>query len=214
MIGAASKVFLVFMLACSSGSAQQARTLLVNGTAAIINKKVVTVQDAFVFRAIQRVKSGQEPIILEEEGDNLKKTVQKIVFEEMVLAEMKSLQKGVNVQNEFSKWFKEGKEHKKGLQIIKQRYGVSDADLAQKVTQTLTADRFVQMKIETVTPVITEDEAQKYFKRNEAQFRGRSYENLKPNIVVLLKKQAVQKSLEEWVRSLKEKYEVTMLLEG
>ncbi|NBY19398.1 hypothetical protein EBQ74_03955 [bacterium] len=70
------------------------------------------------------------------------------------------------------------------------------------------------MKIETVTPVITEDEAQKYFKRNEAQFRGRSYESLKPNIVVLLKKQAVQKSLEEWVRSLKEKYEVTMLLEG
>jgi len=214
MIGAASKCFLVFVLACSSGSAQQTRTLLVNGTAAIINKKVVTIQDAFVFRAMQRVKSGQEPIILEEEGDNLKKTVQKIVFEEMVLAEMKSLQKGVNVQNEFSKWFKEGKEQKKGLQIIKQRYGVGDADLAQIVTRTLTADRFVQMKIETVTPVITEDEAQKYFKRNEAQFRGRSYESLKPNIVVLLKKQAVQKSLEEWVRSLKEKYEVTMLLES
>ena len=213
MIGAASKCFLVFV-ACSSGSAQQTRTLLVNGTAAIINKKVVTIQDAFVFRAMQRVKSGQEPIILEEEGDNLKKTVQKIVFEEMVLAEMKSLQKGVNVQNEFSKWFKEGKEQKKGLQIIKQRYGVGDADLAQIVTRTLTADRFVQMKIETVTPVITEDEAQKYFKRNEAQFRGRSYESLKPNIVVLLKKQAVQKSLEEWVRSLKEKYEVTMLLES
>ena len=65
-----------------------------------------------------------------------------------------------------------------------------------------------------MTPVITESEVQKYFKRNEAQFRGRSFENLKPNIIVLLKKQAVQKNLEEWIKSLKDKYEVTLLLES
>lgn len=195
-------------------STQGPQLQIINGTAALINRKVVTVQDAYIFRAVQRVKSGLQPVVLEEEGDELKKTVQKIVFEEMVLAEMKSLQKNVDVQVEVAKWFKDGKKFKKGLELIKKRYGLSDSDLSNRISRTLSADRFVQLKIETVTPVITEDEAQKYFRRNDAQFRGRSYENLKPNIIVLLKKQAVQKSLEEWVRSLKEKYEVTMLLEN
>ncbi len=187
---------------------------LMNGTAAIINKKVVTVQDAFIFKALQRLKTGLEPVVLEEEGDELKKTIQKIVFEEMVFAEMKSIQKEINVQNEVDRWFKDKKGKAKGLELIKKHYSQTDAEILKKIAKTLSADRFVQLKIETVTPVITEDEVQKYFKRNEAQFRGRSYENLKPTIVVLLKKQAVQKNLEEWIKSLKDKYEVTMLLDS
>jgi hypothetical protein len=191
-----------------------AQPKLLNGAAAVINKRVVTVQDAYIFRALQRVKAGLQPPILEEEGEELKRTVQKIVFEDMVLAEMKSIQKEIDVRSEVSQWLKEMKEKRRGVEVIKKRYGLSDNDLSDRIARTLSADKFVQLKIETVTPVITESEVQKYFKRNEAQFRGRSFENLKPNIIVLLKKQAVQKNLEEWIKSLKDKYEVTLLLES
>ncbi|MFM8315555.1 MAG: hypothetical protein ACKOA8_14830, partial [Deltaproteobacteria bacterium] len=179
---------------------------LLNGSAAIINKKGVTIQDAYIYRALLRIKNGLQPVIFEEEGEELKKTVQKLVFEEMVLAEMKSIQKEVNVQSEVEGWFKDRKDKGRGLEQIKSKYGSTDAELRQRVSRILATDKFVQLKIDTVTPVVTEDEIQKYYRRNEAQFRGRSYENIKPNIIVLLKKQAVQKNLEEWIKSLKDKY--------
>lgn len=187
---------------------------LVNGSAAIINKKAVTIQDAYIYRALLRIKSGLQPVIFEEEGDELKKTVQKLVFEEMVLAEMKNIQKEVNVQSEVDGWFKDRKDKGRGLELIKSKYGMTDVELKQRISRILATDKFVQLKIDTVTPVITEDEIQKYYRRNEAQFRGRSYDNIKPNIIVLLKKQAVQKNLEEWIKSLKDKYEASLLLDN
>ena len=100
-----------------------AQPKLLNGAAAVINKRVVTVQDAYIFRALQRVKTGLQPPILEEEGEELKRTVQKIVFEDMVLAEMKSIQKEIDVRSEVSQWLKEMKEKRRGVEAIKKRYG-------------------------------------------------------------------------------------------
>jgi hypothetical protein len=206
-------VFIIVALA-SLCDLSRGQGKVLNGAAAIVNKKAVTVQEAYVYRALQRINNRLEPVVLEEEGEELKRTVQKIVFEEMVLAEMKNIQKEINVQAEVAQWFKEKKERGKSLEIIKKKYSLTDEDIAQKLARTFSAEKFIQLKIETVTPGITEDEVQKYFKRNEAQYRGRSFEDVKPNIVIFLKKQAVQRSLEEWIRSLKDKYEVTMLLDS
>ncbi|MFM8315919.1 MAG: hypothetical protein ACKOA8_16700 [Deltaproteobacteria bacterium] len=205
-------LFGLFLIFLPPGSFGENSSKWVNGTAAIINKKVISIQDAFVYRALQRAKTGMQPVILEEEGDDLRKTVQKIVFEEMVIAEMKNLGKEFNVQSEVAKWI--SGQRGGALDLVKKKYGLSEQDISRKMANTLGADRFVQLKIETVTPVITEEESQKYFKRNEAQFRGKSFESIKPNIIVLLKKQAVQKNLEEWIKSLKDKYEVSMLLDN
>ncbi len=189
------------------------RGVLINGTAAIVDKRVITIQDAYIFRSLNRIKTGVQPVLSEEEGDELKRTVQKLILEGMVLAEMKNIQKEIAVQSEVTAWLKENSTKRKGILEVMKRFDQTEAELAQRMTRTLSADRFVELKIQTVTPVITEDEILKYYKRNEAQFRGRSFDNLKPNIIVLLKKQAVQKSLEEWVKSLKDKYTVTLLLE-
>lgn len=189
------------------------RGVLINGTAAIVDKKVITIQDAYIFRSLNRIKAGVQPVISEEEGNELKKTVQKLILEGMVLAEMKNIQKEIGVQSEVNSWLKDGSNKRKSILEVMKRFGQTEAELAQRMTRTLSADKFVELKIQTVTPVITGDEILKYYKRNEAQFRGRSFDNLKPNIIVLLKKQAVQKSLEEWVKSLKDKYTVTLLLE-
>lgn len=189
------------------------RGVLINGTAAIVDKRVITIQDAYIFRSLNRIKTGVQPVLSEEEGDELKRTVQKLILEGMVLAEMKNIQKQIAVQSEVTAWLKENSTKRKGILEVMKRFDQTEAELAQRMTRTLSADRFVELKIQTVTPVITEDEILKYYKRNEAQFRGRSFDNLKPNIIVLLKKQAVQKSLEEWVKSLKDKYTVTLLLE-
>lgn len=189
------------------------RGVLINGTAAIVDKRVITIQDAYIFRSLNRIKTGVQPVLSEEEGDELKRTVQKLILEGMVLAEMKNIQKEIAVQSEVTAWLKENSIKRKGILEVMKRFDQTEAELAQRMNRTLSADRFVELKIQTVTPVITEDEILKYYKRNEAQFRGRSFDNLKPNIIVLLKKQAVQKSLEEWVKSLKDKYTVTLLLE-
>lgn len=209
------KVFFIAVLCgllnCVSICAQS-QGKVVNGTAAIINKKVITIKDAYVYRALQRMNTGTQPVLMEEQGEELRKTVQKIVFEEMVLAEMKSLQKEVEVSIVFDSWKKSKKSA--DLALIRETYGLGENELYKSAVKTIKADKFVKLKIDTVTPVVTEDEAQKYFKKNEAQFRGKSYESIRPNIIVLLKKQSVQKSLEEWIKSLKDKYEASILLDS
>ena len=68
---------------------------MINGTAAIVDKRVITIQDAYIFRSLNRIKTGVQPVLSEEEGDELKRTVQKLILEGMVLAEMKNIQKEI-----------------------------------------------------------------------------------------------------------------------
>lgn len=195
-----------------------AKPLLLNGTAAIVDKTLITLQDAYIFRALHRFKAGESPVLLLEEGEDLKKTVQKLVFEEMVYTEMKAVKLEGNIKSETQHWL--GTEKSKNpsqaraWKEISQRFGLSEGQAIDRMVRSAQVEQFLQKKVETMTPIITEEEVQRYFKQNEARFRGNSFESLRPSIVVLLKKQSLQKSLEEWVRSLKEKYAVVSLLEA
>ena len=205
---------LIFLL-CFVGISE-AKPVLLNGTAAVVEKTLISVQDAYIYRALQRFKSAENPAVLIEDGEDLKKTVQKLVFEQMVYTELKAMKVENNFKPTQSSWLavEKNKGRSKVWRDLLSHFGLSETQAVERMNRSQQVEEFLQRKAETMTPIITEDEAQKYFKQNEAKFRGSSFETLKPSIVILLKKQILQRGLEEWVRFLKEKYAVVSLLEA
>lgn len=191
------------------------KTTLVNGTAASVGKDLVTVQDAYIYRALQRFKAKEYPAVQIESGENLKRTVQKAAFEHMVFLELKSFEFEGGSKGPIEKELQDLKRQKpKEWESIGGKFGVSDKDLTERYFRSQQVERFMQKKVDTLTPIITDGEAEKFFKENPARFKGSQFEQMKANIQVLLKKQHIQKGLEEWIQFLKEKYGFAILLEG
>jgi hypothetical protein len=189
--------------------------VLVDGTAATVGKVLITVQDAYFFYALQSFRERGAPPSQFIEGDELKNAVQKMVLEEMVYAEMTSLQYEGGTRAEAENLLQQlkGKEQEGRFKETLARYGKTEAAAVDRLWKSLKVERFIQKKVETLTPIITEGEVERYYKQNQAQFPG-EYEAQKPNIVLLLKKQRMQKGLEEWVRFLKQKYGVQSHLDS
>lgn len=191
------------------------KTTLLNGTAASVGKDLITVQEAYIYRALQRFKNREYPVVQIETGENLKRTVQKAAFEHMVYLELKSFEFEGSSRAGIEKEIQEGKRHKpKEWESIASKFQVSEKDLTERYYRGYEVERFMQKKVDTLTPMITDAEAERFFKENPTRFKGSSFEQMKANIQVLLKKQHIQKGLEEWIQFLKEKYGFAILLEG
>lgn len=209
------KQFLLAVCLLSTLLAAEKR-VLINGIAATIGTTVITIHDVYLYRALQRFCDRQSPAIVSEEGETLKKSVQKVVFEQMVYNELVSFQfagegRGTT-ENMVAKARKEGGDG--SWQEILSRFSVSEAEAIDRIYRISQVEKFLQKKVDTLTQVITDAEVEKYFTQNAERFRGSSLEQLKPSIVLLLKKERAQKGLEEWVRFLKDKYRVQNALDS
>ncbi|MBI4403305.1 MAG: hypothetical protein HY537_04050 [Deltaproteobacteria bacterium] len=189
---------------------------LIDGTAAVVGKTLITVEDARFYRALHRYKEGLADALNVELVDELKRTVQKMIFEELVFEEMKNLRIEGGGKAEVEKALGAAKEkgRKEKWREILARFGKTEAEGVNRLVKSWQVEKFIQKKVETLTPIITEAEIEKYYRQNQSRFKGEDYLSLKQGIVLLLKRQRVEKGLEEWIRFLKEKYAVRNLLEG
>jgi hypothetical protein len=193
-------------------SAEPSR-ILVDGTAAVVGKSLITVQDAYFYRALQRYREGTNELFERETGDVLKRTVQKMALEEMVFTEMKSFKLQGEVHSEAEEVVRLRKAKDKGAwEELLRRYGRSDLSAIERLSKSLSVEHFLERKVETLTPVITEAEAETYFRQNQPRFQGSVFESLKPSIVRILRKERMEKALEDWVHFLRDKYGLTNFL--
>lgn len=190
------------------------KPILLDGTAAEVGHTLITIREARFYGALQRFKvTSGDPLPMESE-EELKKVVQKIIFEEMVYAEAKSFQfEGVPRLEAERMPRKEGKKTSLVFQEILSRFKKTESQAVDRLWKSLVVEKFIQKKVETLTPIVTDAEMERYYKQNLTRFKGSDYESLKPNIALLLKKQRVEKGLEEWVQILKDRYGVNNYLE-
>lgn len=201
------------------GVNEKAGSVLVDGTAALVGKTLITVQDAYLYRSLQRIREGQNDIFEPESKEAMHKTVQKIALQYMVSAEMKSLKlddktSKIAIGQEASGLIK-SMQRRLGDALWEQflkRFGKSQAAIVEELANSLSVEHFLEKKIETLTPVITESEAQGYYQENQPRFKAESFAELKEGIVRLLRKQRMEKALEDWVRFLKQKYGFTQFI--
>lgn len=195
-----------------------AKSTLLNGTAAQFGNTLLTIEDVYFIRSVQRFKEGVEDTVQREEGEALRKAIQKVVFEEVVFTEMKNLQySGGPSKLEVEKWLAQKNKNPKtatSWRAVRSAFGRAENAALERLLRSQQVERFLQKKVDTLTPIITDAEAERYFQQNQTKFKDSTFEKLKPNIVMLLKKERMQKGLEEWIRFLRDKYGVTNYLEG
>jgi hypothetical protein len=186
---------------------------LVNAIAAKVGDRLITVQDAYLFRGVQRLRSGERPVILFETDKSLKITVQKVMFEEMILAEAKAVDFKELDPKQVNETIKRLKELGGGADWIRllKTFSISDSEAAKRVSQGLLAERFLKKKIESLTPVITDSEIEQYTKNYPEKVKKLGDEN-RSLVAEALKKERVDKGLQDYIDFLTEKYAATLLL--
>ncbi|MEZ4751883.1 MAG: hypothetical protein R3B54_14995 [Bdellovibrionota bacterium] len=189
--------------------------VLLNGTAAKVGKTIITIEDAYFYHALNSFKAGVEDSLSRPSPAELRKTVQKMIFEEMVALEAQSFKfqevpKGL-AQAQINR--QKGKSRPEHWRQILSRFGKTESTALSLLDRSILVERFVQRKVETLTPIITDVEVERYYRQNAARFKDKTVETAKPTIVLILKKQRVENGLEEWIRFLKKKYQVAEFLE-
>lgn len=182
-------LFVISFLLCLVSFAQKG---LVNGTAASVGKVLITVEDAYFYRAIRRFVDGKGDPFDIEQGEALRRTVQKMIFQEMVFKEIKEFKfQGVKkgqAQEAIQEQKAKDKKKKKVWRRILKRFNKTEKEAVELLLKDMLVEKFVQQRVETLTPVITQSEIERYYQQNKSRFRGSDFDNLKPTIVLLLKK--------------------------
>lgn len=202
---------------CSLWAASESSSssrILIDGTAAVIGKSLITVQDAYFYRDLQRYREGQSDLFVRETGETLRRTVQKMALEEMVFTEMKSfkLQSGSHEEALSVIRGRKGKDSGTVWAEILRRYARTESAALERLSKSLSVEHFLERKVETLTPVITESEAETYYRQHQSRFQGSVFESLKPSIIRILRKEHMEKALEDWVHFLRDKYGLTNFL--
>lgn len=201
---------LVFMMS-SQGLA--AVPQLLNEVAGRVGDQWVTVQDAYIFRTLQRLRSGTKPLEAIERDQALAKTVQKVMFEQMLVmearatdfkegafSELRRLQKLVETPEVALEW-----------QRFLKKYGLSAPDAWNRVRFTLLAEQFLKKKLENLTPVIPEVEIEQFLKNNPEKVKSLSGDK-RAFVVEAIKKDRIDKGLQDYLDFLVQKYNARSLL--
>lgn len=83
---------------------------------------------------------------------------------------------------------------------------VTKEELNKFVEQKLIAKRFIKIKTDSMTAVITDQEAQVYFEKNRLKFGQMSFVQFKQNIKKFLQQQQLEERLKTLFETLKKKY--------
>ncbi len=191
---------------------------LANGMAAKVAGQVITVRDARFFLALQRFRDGKPDPMAPEGPGELRGAVQRLLLEEMVHAELRSLkfEGGPRSDAEKALGRKKGGGAKLWTSLLK-TYGKSEATAIDLVWRSLQVEKFIQRRVDTMTPIVTAAEVDRYLRQKASTDKRLSDEELaklRPGAAQELKKELMRKELEEWIVLLKRKYQVTNYLEG
>ncbi len=184
------------------------KEVVLDGTAAVIGKKLITVRDVYFYRAIHHfIKDGT--VLLEPvESNDLLTDLHKIVLEEMLLKEMGENQNPILLPDEFEKKIKSlNNNWRKILNFFNRK----NADAIELLLRNLKTEKFFKKRIEVLTPIITKRDIEFYYEQNKSKFSDfdKSVKEIEQLLISEKRKQAV----ETWINFLKGKYNVRELLQ-
>jgi hypothetical protein len=216
------QIVLVLCLATAPLSAARTPTnkVLIDGMAAKISGQIITVREARFFLALQRFREGKTDVFGPEGQGELRGSVQRYLLEEMVYSELKSLKfdGGMRAAAEKALAARKSPTGRKVWDRLLKTYGKTDAEAVDRVWKSQQVEKFIQRRVETMTPIVTSAEIDRFIRQKAASADRRvdekDLEKQRPQAAQELKKDLMRKELEEWIVLLKRKYSVTNYLEG
>lgn len=91
---------------------------------------------------------------------------------------------------------------------------VSQAELRKFTQRKLNAKNFLKFKTNSMSGIITDQEALAYYEKNRVKFGGTSFATFKDNIKSFLAQQQLEDGLRSWFEVIKRKYKVRNFLAG
>lgn len=85
---------------------------------------------------------------------------------------------------------------------------VSSGELKKFTARKLTAKSFLKFKTNSMSGIITDQEAQAYYEKNRAKFGSTSFDSFKDNIKTFLAQQQLEERIRAWFEVIKRKYKV------
>ena len=188
---------------------------LINSVAAKVGDDLITVQDAYLFRSLQRFRNGEKPPVRKETGNDLKKTIQKVMLERMILFEAKSVNFKDPQPQEASQVLKNQEAKGRGPEwkSILTAFSIKPNQLVAILQSSLFAEKFLRKKVDTLTLLVTEADIDLYI-RNYPERVKKLSGDVRKLIAEALKKERTDKGLQDWIDFLTEKYSATYLLAG
>lgn len=193
--------WVTFLLLVTLSLPGKANWELVNAVAANIAGQPFTVQDAYVYRALERSLSEKKPLVLIEKGEVLKKTVRKAVLQKLLVKEAREA--GFKPPDT-KKPVKES-----DLKEIKRVFGRSETALREKMAEVQLSDEFFKMKVLSLTPIITDTDVQEYSQSHQVRLTQAGVSD-PTEIRKLLQREKREKAVQEYVDFLTTRYEVVL----
>lgn len=204
----------LYGLACFFLAATATASVRVDGLAVLVAKTALTLQDVYFFRSVQRLKSGDtQQITVPETGKALGRSIRQLVFEEMVIREIRSQGYAENqgVEQADKAWKEIRSKHARELKTVVGVYQRSEKAIQEALKRSFLVETFVQKKAETLTPGVTTADVDRYLRQNSGRLQGDS-QKVRAAVEGLLRKERMQQGLEEWIRGLRDKYQVVQLV--
>jgi len=202
-------LLVAFMLSRSSLGAPK----LLNALAAKVGNQVVSVQDAYIFRSFQRLRTGQKPFVMAEEGNALQETIKKVILQKMILLEAQAVEFKDPSPQEASQlirnWKQKGYGDEWGKLLL--YFSLTETEAQTGLQQELYAEKFLKRKIEALTQLVTEADIDAYIKAYPAKIKKLSGDTRRL-VADALRKEKTDKGLQDWIDFLMDKYSVTYLI--
>ncbi len=189
---------------------------LLTGSAAKVGEKVITVRDISYLAALQRLKerkgSWGDPFAALS-PEELKRYTKRVMLEEMCLLEIKSLEfLGPKKSQAVELVSAQRARNKTQWNEFLRYYGRTDEQAMETLFRSLTVDEFLEKKMETLTPLISEEEITQVINQQASKPTGGEAETLRQSVARALRQEKMQKGLESWLSALQEKYLAVSLL--
>lgn len=91
---------------------------------------------------------------------------------------------------------------------------VSTGELRKFTLRKLMAKSFLKFKTNSMTGIVTDQEAQAYYDKNRVKFGATSFESFKGSIKAFLAQQQLEERLRAWFEVIKRKYKVRNFISG
>lgn len=190
-----------------------ASSFYINGSAATVGKKWITLEDVRFYLAVQRYLADEKEIVSPTDADTLKKALRKLIFEEMLLEEMSSLHVAGSGAGEPERKIKarRSKDRSGSWEKLLRRFHRTEAQVVERVRREIDARKFLERKVETLSPQITSADIDRQQRLNPQKFSGPAGRS---EALAELKRKKTEDGLEEWIRFLRDKYGVANYFEG
>lgn len=212
------KLLFLIVLSCLFSFPLLAAPVVVTETVGQVAEYVVTSREVKISQILENIlNSAKTPskssFEIKTEGEEFRSAVTSVLLEVVVAMEAENFNVA-NISEEELKTALAKIEKAVAGKSYWEELDVSEGELKKFTLRKLVAKSFLKFKTNSMSGIVTDQEAQIYYDRNRVKFGSTPFESFKTNIKTFLAQQQLEERLRAWFEVIKRKYKVRNFISG